>query len=137
MGFAGLTDLTETTDPQSACPVLTLPRVAEDLPAMIPRRSLRKAWNRVQRRTGIDLIEATFATVHNLIESLIDLHRQRWTARHKPGVLGTQEVQRFHREAAPRLLAAEMLRLLRAQDCRAASLGCTTALPTVGGRTDT
>ena len=104
-------DLTETVDPQSACPVLTLPRAAEHRPAMIPRRSLRKAWNRVQRRTGIDLIEASFGTVSNLIGTLIDLHRQRWTARHEPGVLGTQEVQRFHLDAAPRLLAAEMLRL--------------------------
>src|SRR5215207_3604295 len=46
-----------------------------------------------------------------LVGTLIDLHRQRWTARHEPGVLGTQEVQRFHLDAAPRLLAAEMLRL--------------------------
>src|SRR3954463_2524345 len=47
----------------------------------------------------------------DLIGTLIDLHGQRWTARHEPGVLGTPQVQRFHLEAAPRLLAAEMLRL--------------------------
>jgi CelD/BcsL family acetyltransferase involved in cellulose biosynthesis len=105
------TDLFETVDPQSACPVLALPCAAERLSAMIPKRSLRKAWNRVQRRAGIDVVEATFANVQDLINALIDLHRQRWTARYEPGVLGTQEVQRFHVEAAPRLLAAEMLRL--------------------------
>src|SRR5688500_17682603 len=67
-------DLIETVDRQSACPVLILPRAAEHRPAMIPRRSLRKAWNCVQRRTGIGFIEASFATVSDLTGTLIDLH---------------------------------------------------------------
>lgn len=45
------------------------------------------------------------------LQALLDLHARRWAERGEPGVLGDAAVQAVHRDAAPLLQAAGLLRL--------------------------
>lgn len=100
------------TDP---CPVLDLPPGAAGLrDALSPRRwaALRNARNRAARAGGAAVEAATEATWPALLDTLVALHGARWAARGEPGgVLADPAVRAFHADAAPRLLAAGLLRL--------------------------
>lgn len=91
---------------QSACPVLQL-RGSEEGPA----RRLKKSRRRAERRGDVRVVAADAGLVAPLIETLIALHRERWASRGEPGVLADRRAQAFHREAAPGLHAAGVLRL--------------------------
>jgi CelD/BcsL family acetyltransferase involved in cellulose biosynthesis/SAM-dependent methyltransferase len=95
----------------SPCMVLDLP--GPDLAAAIPAkqlRNLRNARNRAARR-GLSVCEADADSLPELLEALFRLHGARWVARGEAGVLADPRVQQLHREAAPRLLRAGLLRL--------------------------
>ena len=98
----------------SACPVLALPERAENLSGAVPPTKLRKlrmARRRAERRT-MSVEPATGPTLAGLLEALFHLHGDRWQARGEAGVLADDDVRRFHRLAAPRLLAAGLLRFM-------------------------
>jgi CelD/BcsL family acetyltransferase involved in cellulose biosynthesis len=102
------------SEPQSACPVLELPDGVDDLPRAVPSRMLRKlrmARHRAARRGGIALRRADAATLEAELEALFALHGARWEERGEAGVMAAAAVRRFHREAAPALLEAGLLRL--------------------------
>ncbi len=69
----------------------------------LQRRAARDAAARVETAAAPDL--------DGRLDSLFALHAARWRARGQDGVLAMPEVQRFHRDAAHRLLAAGLLRL--------------------------
>ena len=89
-----------------ACPVL---RVADVPPGI--RRKLRMNRNRAERAGGWSVRAATAATLEGDFGTLVALHGGRWAGDGEPGVLIDPAVLRFHRLAAPGLLAAGMMRL--------------------------
>jgi CelD/BcsL family acetyltransferase involved in cellulose biosynthesis len=93
-------------DPASACPVLDLPR----LPATI-RRKLRMNRHRADRAGGWTVEAATQETLPLVLSELIRLHQGRWTGQGESGVLESEPVLAFHRQATPGLLEAGLLRL--------------------------
>ena len=99
---------------EGSCTVLTLPEGTARIEGAIPRSKLydlRLARNRSRRRGTVSLERAT-ASAGELLEALLRLHRARWARRGEPGgVLASPQVQDFHREAAPALLAAGLLRM--------------------------
>lgn len=105
---------TARTEPQSACPGLDLSPATDGLPAAIPARQRRKwrmARHRLARRSWT-LTAATAASLPADLDALVRLHAARWETRGEAGVLADPTVQRFHAGAAPRLLAAGLLRML-------------------------
>ena len=74
-------------------------------------RKLRQAEHRARRDGGYTILEADAASLERLLNRLIDLHRERWTARGETGVFADPRVERCHREALPQLLERGMLRL--------------------------
>jgi len=92
---------------REACPVLPLPGIP---PSM--RRNLRLARNRAARAGGLTRHDATPATLHRHLDTLAALHQARWANEGQAGVMADPAVLRFHRLAAPGLLAAGLLRLV-------------------------
>jgi len=92
--------------PSSRCPVLVFP----DIPPRI-RRKLRMSRHRAERGGGWTIEDSGPETVQALLDELIRLHQGRWTAQGETGVLASDPVLAFHREAAPGLLEAGLLRL--------------------------
>ncbi len=96
---------------QSACPVLDLPATEAEWRRTRAGRRWHRAWSRVGRREGVAVAEGDAVTAPGLLDHVIDLHARRWAAAGQAGVLAHPDVQRFHRTAAPRLMAANLLRL--------------------------
>lgn len=92
--------------PGIACPILTFPQI----PARI-RRKLRMNRHRAERGGGWAVETASDRTVQAFLDELIRLHQGRWTAQGEEGVLASDKVLAFHRDAAPGLLEAGLLRL--------------------------
>lgn len=89
-------------------PVLALPaRLAASV-----SRDLAYCRRRAARAGIVACEQADASTLHALLASLERLHGKRWALRGQAGVLRHEGVMDWHREAAPRLLAADLLRLL-------------------------
>jgi CelD/BcsL family acetyltransferase involved in cellulose biosynthesis len=88
------------------CPVLAFPAIPAGM-----RRKLRMNRHRAERAGGWTVESAGPDTVQAFLAELIRLHQARWTAQGEAGVLASGPVLAFHRQAAPRLLAAGLLRL--------------------------
>jgi CelD/BcsL family acetyltransferase involved in cellulose biosynthesis len=100
--------------PCGTCPVLALPARYEELVDRLPgkfRTDLRRACNRLRASGTIEFRRAGEHDLGEHLESLFRLHSARWEARQQHGVLSSDQLQAFHREAASRLLAGGMLRL--------------------------
>ncbi len=95
----------------SACPVLAPGDGLANVPART-RRKLRMARHRAERAGGYAVETATAATRSALFDALVAVHRARWEAAGKPGVLTDPRVLAFHRDAQPGLLDAGLMRLL-------------------------
>jgi len=98
----------------SACPVLMFDRTAHAFRDSVParrRRKLRLALNRAARRGAVLIDRCQPASGPAMLEHLFRLHRARWASRGEPGVLDDPRVRRFHRQALPLLLEADLLRL--------------------------
>jgi CelD/BcsL family acetyltransferase involved in cellulose biosynthesis len=108
LSFANLESQVEG---QSACPVLTLPGTQEAWLHTRGGQRWRRAWNRVQRHERVVVLTADDLSAPDLLEAVIDLHGQRWTANGETGVLADPDVRLFHRTAVPRLLTSNLLRL--------------------------
>lgn len=96
-----------------ASPCLALPlrgTLAESLPKGQARK-LRMARHRLARRGAHRFLTAEAANLPALLQALQRLHGKRWAERDESGVLADDAVVRFHRAAAPRLLAAGLLRM--------------------------
>ena len=96
------------------CPVLALPATVAGLAGVVPANTLRKLRmnrNRAARAGGFTIETAGPATVQPMLTELIRLHQARWTAQGEPGSLAGPSVLGFHRDAAPALLQAGLLRL--------------------------
>lgn len=89
-------------------PVLALPA---QLSTGFAQR-LAAARRRAARAGALAWELADARTLPAMLEALARLHAQRWALREQPGVLGATGVMDAHREAAPRLLADGLLRLL-------------------------
>jgi CelD/BcsL family acetyltransferase involved in cellulose biosynthesis len=88
--------------PAAALPATPSPRLLENL-----RHDRRHA-----ARDGISLIAAADeAATLALLEALFTLHTARWRGRGQPGAFADPAVRRFHRQAAPALARAGLLRL--------------------------
>jgi CelD/BcsL family acetyltransferase involved in cellulose biosynthesis len=97
---------------QSPCPVLEL--CGAGFASVVPkpkRANLNTARNRAARQGPVAVARAVGADVAEALEHLIRLHAGRWDSRGEGGVLSDPRVVAFHREAAPRLEAAGLLRL--------------------------
>jgi CelD/BcsL family acetyltransferase involved in cellulose biosynthesis len=91
------------------CPVLRLTPVPAIPRGM--RRDLRQARHRADRTGGWQVTRTTAGTLAAALDHLGALHAARWRERGEAGVLADPAVARFHRQAAPALLAAGALRL--------------------------
>lgn len=96
------------------CPVLTLPATVAGLADAVPASTLRKLRmnrNRAARAGGFTIETAGPETVRALLFELVRLHQARWVAQGEAGTLADPAVLGFHRDAAPGLLEAGVLRL--------------------------
>lgn len=101
--------------PQSACPVLALPRSADRLGEAIPAgklRKLRMARHRADRRGGFAIERVGIDGMGGFLRELTRLHRARWQEKGGSEVLRDDLVEEFLAAATPQLLAAGLGRLL-------------------------
>jgi CelD/BcsL family acetyltransferase involved in cellulose biosynthesis len=116
----------ESTACASACPDLSLPDTVDQLPRAFParkRRALRMSRNRAERRGPVRISTPDAGSILDGFETLVALHRHRWSSRGEPGVLADSRVRQFHRDALPALMNAGLLRfyLLQIDDRPAAA----------------
>jgi CelD/BcsL family acetyltransferase involved in cellulose biosynthesis len=100
------------SEPCDACPVVRVP-AGSAFNQVVPRaqrRNLRTAQNRISREGTWHIETANPDTLSEFLNTLIRLHRARWTQVHEPGVLADAKVQEFHHRVAPRLLDYGVLR---------------------------
>jgi CelD/BcsL family acetyltransferase involved in cellulose biosynthesis len=93
--------------------VITLPAGAASLGDVIParlHRTIRSRARRLEAEHPVRFESVDAAGLDGFLDTLFRLHGARWTERGEPGVLADAAVQRFHRDAAPRLLARGLLR---------------------------
>jgi CelD/BcsL family acetyltransferase involved in cellulose biosynthesis len=90
--------------PSATCPALSLPCPPSTRVAYYRRRLARAGAVRVEPAEPRSLPAA--------VQALVALHGARWTARGEAGVLADDRVEQFHRDAAARLCAAGLLRLI-------------------------
>lgn len=89
-------------------------------------QNIRTARSRAQRSGRLAYRRADAGSIGEALDVLARLHTRRWSERGLPGVLADGDVIAAHREAAPSLHAAGMLRLytLRLDDTPIAALYC-------------
>jgi len=100
--------------PGSICPVLALPPDFGKLESGLDSkfcRNLRNAGHRLARAGNPEIVAAP-ADANELMHALFRLHRSRWEERGQAGVLAAEAVERFHLEAADRLVRSGALRLM-------------------------
>lgn len=100
--------------PQSACPVLTLPRSIELLGDSIPHEKLRKlrmSRHRADRRGGFDIEHVGTGGVDEFLRELARLHCVRWEEKGGSEVLRGEPIGQFLGAATPRLLERGLARL--------------------------
>jgi CelD/BcsL family acetyltransferase involved in cellulose biosynthesis len=104
-----------TVEPCSVCPALALPAQMDELVSSLEqkfRTDIRRAENRLHSAGSLEFVTAAdSATAAELMETLIRLHSARWRKRDEAGVLNTDCLIEFHREAAARFLERGILRL--------------------------
>lgn len=96
------------------CPVVALPDRVEGLAARAAPHVLENARygrRRLAREGAVEVVEAIGpAGVARHLEAFFALHRARWAARGRAGVLEEAAVRRFHAAAARALAGAGLLR---------------------------
>lgn len=99
---------------QSSCPVLVIADGEAGIAAILPpkkRRNINLARNRCARRGEGSIIRARGDSAREGLEHLFRLHSARWGLRGETGVLASDQVRSFQREAVPGLEQAGMLRI--------------------------
>jgi CelD/BcsL family acetyltransferase involved in cellulose biosynthesis len=100
--------------PQSACPVLELPRSVDRLSDAIPAgklRKLRMSRHRADRRGGFGIERVGADGVERFLSELMRLHHARWAEKGGSEALRGESVERFLAAATPRLLEVGLARL--------------------------
>ncbi|MGG5822596.1 GNAT family N-acetyltransferase [Falsiroseomonas sp. HW251] len=103
----------DATEPAEPCPVLALPARFDLLGERVSAKTLRdlRTARRRAAEAGASFEEATAATLTGILDALFHLHAARWATRGEAGVLADPRVEAWHRDAAPALLQAGLLRL--------------------------
>lgn len=99
---------------QEVCPVLELPKPGDGLASRIPAHTLGKlsySRRRLKRLAPLQMERAGRDNFKDLFATFLRLHQRRCEARGEGGVVADAPLQRFHQEAARRLLEAGVLRL--------------------------
>jgi CelD/BcsL family acetyltransferase involved in cellulose biosynthesis len=110
------TMLSRFTNPHDSCSALELPPTKEELLQLLSKRqraNLRNARSRLDRAGGGQFELASAETLTEFLDELFRLHANRWSQQGQSGVLADEQVRRFHRESAPKLLASGFLCLYR------------------------
>lgn len=95
-------------------PVLALRGLRSDAGLPIPASMQQNIHYYRRRAARAGALAYQTADAHSLpavLDALFRLHARRWTERGEPGVLNDESVRDWHREAAPLLHAAGLLRL--------------------------
>jgi CelD/BcsL family acetyltransferase involved in cellulose biosynthesis len=93
------------------CPVLALP-AGGDVLASLSRSKRRKVVHDRNRADALGGVDAAFADdLPEALDALFRLHADRWARAGEAGVLADPRVQAFHREVAPALAEAGLLRM--------------------------
>ena len=106
-------DCRDSQEPAQSCPVLRLPGSPDALTEIIPagkRRDVRQSYHRIARRGRMCIVPLMAFGVERAVAELVRLHQARWAGR-GGGVLGNEQVIKFHRTAMPGLMAAGVLRV--------------------------
>jgi len=96
------------------CLAVDIPADARDLDDVLPRKiraNLRYFRRRAEQAGRVSFETASAETLSEFLDALFRLHDARWHQLEEPGVLADPAIRRFHRAAAPLLLAAGLLRL--------------------------
>lgn len=99
--------------PCETCPVLTLPPTGPLLPKL-SKTQRRKVVHDRHRADALGEITTHVAAPDEIdaaLSALFALHADRWRLQGEAGMLADPHVQAFHRDAAPALAAAGLLRL--------------------------
>jgi CelD/BcsL family acetyltransferase involved in cellulose biosynthesis len=105
--------LAGSVEAEEPCPVLTLPRTADDLLQTVPRalaQNLRRSTRRARERGEVVFETAAPDTRRELLAALFHLHAARWEARGQRGVLD-ERMRRFHETVSCALQERDMLYL--------------------------
>ncbi len=99
---------------QDRCPILSIENAGDELQNLTSthfRKKLRYYRRALERIAPVTTESASASSLEAMLEALYALHAARWQRRGLPGVLFDEVVQRFHRDAARRLLGAGALRM--------------------------
>jgi CelD/BcsL family acetyltransferase involved in cellulose biosynthesis len=99
--------------PSGVCPVLALPKSADELYAGLQpkfRKNLRQSEARL-RREGAEFQLAQPHETGEVMRALFRLHTARWQERREPGMLAAEALRQFHLDASARLAHESLLRL--------------------------
>ena len=104
----------DDASPQSACPVLVLPRSVDRLGDAVPAgklRKLRMSRHRADRCGGFAIERVGIEGVGDFLRELTRLHRARWQAQGGSEALRGERIEQFLAAATPRLAAVGLARL--------------------------
>ncbi|HVO64092.1 MAG TPA: GNAT family N-acetyltransferase [Terriglobales bacterium] len=99
---------------ETICPVLALPADAQSVEELLSaklRHNLRTARRRTGKAGQAEIEIASEDTLDEFLTAMPYLHGARWRNCGAPGMLADNNVQEFHRRAAPALLSRGVLRL--------------------------
>jgi len=108
---SGWSDNVEDHQP---CPVLPIEGAEEELQNLVSthfRKKIRYYRRSLQKMGEVRVETATAETLDGLLTALFELHGARWQRRDLPGLLADPNTRQFHRDVAPRMLRAGMLRM--------------------------
>ena len=104
----------DNVEDHDICPVLSIEDAGEELQNLISTHSRKKIryYRRSLEKMGTVSVESPAAeTLDAFMDGLFTLHAARWQQRGLPGMLASDDDQRFHREAARAMLEAGALRM--------------------------
>jgi CelD/BcsL family acetyltransferase involved in cellulose biosynthesis len=98
---------------QEFCPVLLLPRTAEEYYRTLTRSFATRVARarKALSNSGAELVEANAETLPFFLKELFRLHGAAWENRSQTGVLSDSTIRAFHSEVAARLTTSGHLRL--------------------------
>lgn len=104
----------DKVSPEEPCPVVGLPKNADEMIAVLPRSrrgELRRRARRLGELGALAFDAARSESLRHYLSELLRLHQSRWNARGEEGVLADATMQDFHSEATQALMHRGMLRL--------------------------
>lgn len=96
------------------CPALVIEGAGDELQNLIStgfRKKIRYYRRSLERMGSVTVESPTSETLDTFMDALFALHAARWQQRGLPGMLASDDDQRFHRDAARAMLEAGALRM--------------------------